>query len=67
MKKITAKEISKNLPIRVKCINDVGMFKNTIIRFHTINTVGNLIGNVIGNPERTICVIYFNKEFELLI
>jgi len=66
MKKITALEISKQLPMRVKDLSDTGMFKGTIIRFHTVNKVGHLIGNVVGDKNRTLCVIDSKEEFELL-
>ena len=64
--KITALEISKQLPMRVKYINEVGMFKDAIIRFHKVNEHGRLIGHVVGDFKRTLCVLSPNKEFELL-
>lgn len=66
MKKITALEISKNLPMRVRSLNEVGLFVGEVIRFHTVNEVGNLLGNVLGNKGKRICIINPNVEFELL-
>lgn len=66
MKTITALEISKQLPMRVKSLNKVGMFKETTIRFHKVGENNTLIGNVVGDNGRTIGVIDPTKEFKLL-
>ena len=63
---ITAKEISKQLPMRVKSLTNKGMFKGTIIRFDKINDQGDLLGVVVGDTKRKICIINSSTEFELL-
>ena len=64
MKTITAKEISENLPMRVRDIK--GIFKGSIIRFYEVNTTGKLLGIVVGKPSKKVAILNPNYTFELL-
>ena len=66
MKTITALEISSNLPMRVKSLDDRGMFRGETIRFYEVNKQGYLIGKVLGDTKRTMAVIDSMEKFELL-
>ena len=66
MKTITALEISRNLPMRVKSLDDKGMFRGETIRFYEVNKQGYLIGKVVGDQGKSICVISPMKKFEVL-
>lgn len=66
MKRITALEIGNNLPMRVKSLNDTGIFKGEIIRFYEVNKQGVLLGKVVGNIRKSVAIFNPNVEFELL-
>lgn len=67
-KTITAKEVSENLPMRVKSLATSGLFAGDIIRFDKINEDVprfQLEGKTVGK-NRFIAVMNPNMLFELL-